>query len=277
MKLRADRDENILPGPRAVAEALRAGTTIQRILVASRLRPSPGLAEIRRLANEGSVPVRVVPPSELDRLARGVRHQGVLAVTAPFRYAPLGELLHSASPAVLFLDGITDPQNLGSLIRSAECAGFSGVVVPAHRSSGVTATVRRVSAGAAEVIPVARVTNLGRSLEAARESGLWVIGLDERASEDIWSSELLEVPIGLVLGAEGKGISPAVKGHCDGFVGIPMAGQLSSLNVGVAGALAMFEVARKRIRAEADTLLTGDDDRDDPSHRRRRGSRRTSP
>ncbi|MFN2525405.1 MAG: 23S rRNA (guanosine(2251)-2'-O)-methyltransferase RlmB [Actinomycetota bacterium] len=277
MRLRANREENILPGPRAVAEALRAGTSIQRVLLAQRLRPSPGLAEIRRLANEGSIPIRVVPTTELDRLARGVRHQGVVAVTAPFNYSSFGALLHGESAALLFLDGVSDPQNLGSLIRSAECAGFSGVVIPTHRSAGVTATVRRVSAGAAEVIPVARVTNLGRSIEAARESGLWVIGLDERAHEDIWSSDLLETPVGLVLGAEGKGISPGVRGHCDGFVRIPVGGQLSSLNVGVAGALAMFEVARKRIRAGADTLTPGDDDRHDPSHRRRRGSRRTGP
>lgn len=277
MRLRPDRDDNILPGPRAVAEALRGGTSIQRIMLADRLRPSPGVAEIRRLAKQASVPLRVVPAAELDRLARGIRHQGVVAVTAPFTYAAFGELLHREYAALLFLDGVTDPHNLGSLIRSAECAGFSGVVIPARRSSGVTAAVRRVAAGAAEVLPVARVTNLGRSIEAAREGGLWVIGLDERAEQDIWSSDLLEAPVGLVLGAEGKGISPGIRGHCDAFVRIPVGGQVASLNVGVAGALAMFEIARKRIRAETDTLPAGDDDRDDPSHQRRRGSRRTSP
>ena len=203
------------------------------------------LTEIRRRAEEAAIPVKVVPRIEIDKLADGENHQGVIAITGRYRYAALESLL-VPDACVLFLDGVTDPHNLGSLIRTVECCGFHGVVVPAHRSAGVTPTVRRVSAGAAEVVHVARVPNLGRALDQAKEAGLWVLGLDGEAPEDIWSSELLEPPIGIVLGAEGRGISRTIRERCDALVRIPQAGRIGSLNVGVAGAVAMFEIARRR-------------------------------
>ena len=192
--------------------------------------------------------MRVVPRAEIDRLAPGLNHQGVVALTGPFRYTPLPELLLSApKPAVVFLDAVMDPHNLGSLLRSADGAGFAGVVVAARRAAGVTAAVRRVSAGASEFVPVARVTNLGRALDDARRAGLWTVGLDQDAAEDLWTSHLMEPPVGLVLGSEDRGISPAVRRHCDAFVSIPHRGALDSLNVATAGAVAMFEVARRRL------------------------------
>lgn len=219
--------------------------------MATDVAASRSLRDIKDRAQGLGIPVRSVPRSEIERLAGGLNHQGVVAFTARFRYTPLDRLLGPGS-MLLFLDGLTDPHNLGSLLRSADGSGFTGVVVPARRSVGVTATVRRISAGAAEVVPVARVGNLGRAIDEGREAGLWIAGLDEGAEDDIWHSDLLEPPVGLVLGAEDRGLSPSIRSRCDALVSIPSSGRLASLNVAVAGAVAMFEVARRR--GESDTL-----------------------
>lgn len=241
----APESESLLWGRRPILELLQSGRGIERILVARELAPSGILGEIRRRAEAGGVPLRLVPKAEVDKAAGGVNHQGVVAYTAKFRYAPLESILAVPDPRVLFLDGVTDPHNLGSLLRSADGAGFHGVVVPARRSAGVTGAVRRVSAGAAEVVPVARVNSLGSALDQAKKAGLWIVGLAAEAGDDLWGSELLEPPVGLVLGAEDRGISTGIAGRCDGLVRIPSAGRLASLNVAVAGAVAMFEVSRK--------------------------------
>jgi 23S rRNA (guanosine2251-2'-O)-methyltransferase len=229
-----------------VLELLRAGSPVEKIFMAEGSAPSDVLDEIRRRAAAAAVPVRVVPRTEVEKLAEGENHQGVVAHTGRFRYADLPDLLATPVAALLFLDGVTDPHNLGSLIRSADVAGFTGIVIPARRAAGVTAAVRRVSAGASEVVPVARATNLGRALDEARAAGVWLVGLDAEAGTDIWASNLLEPPVGLVLGAEDRGMGRNVRQRCDDLVRIPLAGRLESLNVAVAGAVAMFEVARRR-------------------------------
>ena len=234
-------------------ELLRAGRSAERIVVGEHVAASKTISEIRKRASDLGVPVRTVPKPEIDKLAAGLNHQGVVALTGRFRYSPLDGLLREPSPTLLFLDGLTDPHNLGSLLRSADGAGFTGVVLPARRSVAVTSAVRRVSSGAAEVVPVAREGNLGRAIDEAREAGLWILGLDEDATEDVWSSELLEPPVGLVLGAEDRGLSPTIRERCDAILSIPSAGRLSSLNVAVAGAIVMFELARRR-RERSDTL-----------------------
>lgn len=226
-------------------ELLRSGHPAERILIAQGLAPSSVLGDIRRRAERADVPVRTVPRAEIDKLAAGANHQGVVAITAPYKYAQLEDLLSVSEPRLLFLDGITDPHNLGSLLRSSDGAGFTGVAIPTRRSAGVTSAVRRVSAGAAEVVPVARVGNLAQAIRRAQEHGVWVFGLDEKAEEDLWTSGVLEPPVGLVLGAEDRGISKPVRDRCDALVRIPSAGRLHSLNVAVAGAVAMFEVARR--------------------------------
>ncbi len=241
--------QSILSGRQPVVELLRARRPAERVMFSSGLAPSPVLAEIRKRAQEAAIPVKVVPRAEIDRLSEGENHQGVVAVTGRFRYATLENLLVPEA-CVVFLDGVTDPHNFGSLIRTAECCGFHGVVVPAHRSAGVTPSVRRVSAGAAEILPVARVTNLGRAIDQAKEAGVWVVGLDADAGEDVWTSKLMEPSIGLVLGAEGRGLSKAVRERCDGLVRIPQRGHIGSLNVAVAGAIAMFEVARRSVASD---------------------------
>ncbi len=246
-----DPGSSILSGRQPVLELLRARHPAERIIFASGLAPSRVLSEIRKRAEEAAIPVKVIPRPEIDRLAEGGNHQGVVAVTGRYRYARLEALFGPAS-CIVFLDGVTDPHNLGSLIRTAECCGFAGLVVPTHRSAAVTPTVRRVSAGAAELLPVARVTNLGRALDQAKEAGSWVVGLSGQAEEDLWSSSLMEPPIGIVLGDEGRGISRTIRERCDGMVRIPQRGRIGSLNVAVAGAIAMFEIARRV--AASDTL-----------------------
>lgn len=241
-------DDRLIFGRRPVAELLRSGGAAERVLLERSAAPSSAIGDIRKRAEAAGVPVRMVPRSELDRLTDGGHHQGVAAITGRFRYADLTDLLARPTPALLFLDGITDPHNLGSLLRSADGAGFDGIVIPARRAAQVNSTVRRVSAGAAEVVPVARVTNLGRALDDARAAGVWVVGFDQDAPGSLWTSDLLEPPLALLLGAEDRGISRNVREHCDALVRIPSAGRLGSLNVAVAGAVAMFEVARRRGR-----------------------------
>lgn len=242
----APGDDSLVAGRRPVLELLRAGRSTQRVLVADGLARSSVVTEILARAEQAGVSVRTVPRSEVERVAGGLNHQGVVAVTARYRYAPLEDLLAPEAPALLWLDGVTDPHNIGSLLRSADGAGFNGMVLPARRSGSVTAAVRRASAGASEVVPVARVTNLSRSLDEARGRGLWILGLDSQGSGNLWSSNLLEPPVGIVLGAEGRGLSPGARAHCDALASIPLSGAIDSLNVAVAGAIAMFEVARRR-------------------------------
>jgi len=245
-------DSSVLAGRRPVVEMLRVGSIPQRVLIAQGAAMKGTLGEVRRRADALGVPVRMVPRSEIDDLARGINHQGVVAITSRYRYTPLEKLLETPDPCLLFLDGIMDPHNLGSLLRSADGAGFDGIVIPTHRAVSVTGTVRRISAGAAEVVHVARVGNLGGAIDKARTAGVWILGLAAEGTNDIWSTNLAEPPVGVVCGSEDKGLSKGVRDRCDELVRIPHAGSLESLNVGVAGAIAMFEIARRR--ESSDTL-----------------------
>jgi 23S rRNA (guanosine2251-2'-O)-methyltransferase len=240
---------DLVVGRQPVLELLKAGHPVQRVLIARGASITGTLGEIRRRASASAVPTRVVPKPEIDKMARELNHQGVVAVTARFRYTPIGDLLKGDAPALIFLDGVTDPHNVGSLLRSADGAGINGLVLLARRGAGVTPSVRKVAAGAAEFVPVARVGNLGQAVEQAKIAGLWIVGLDQTAEQDVWSSELLDPPVGLVLGAEGKGLSSKLRDRCDGLIRIPQQGRVGSLNVAVAGAIAMFEIARRKGRS----------------------------
>jgi 23S rRNA (guanosine2251-2'-O)-methyltransferase len=246
---RAPERSDLVVGRQPVLELLKTDHPVERVLIARGASMTGTLEEIRRRSSERAVPTRIVPRAEIDKVARELNHQGVVAVTTRFRYTPIEDLLKRDTAALVFLDGITDPQNLGSLLRSADGAGIGGLVVPARRGVGVTATVRKVAAGAAELVPIARVGNLGQAIEQAKGAGLWIVGLDQGAEDDVWSSELLEPPVGLVLGAEGKGLSTKLKERCDGLIRIPQQGRVGSLNVAVAGAIAMFEIARRKGRS----------------------------
>jgi len=239
-------DDRLIYGRRPVLEHLAAGAPAERLFVAQEASGGGNLAEILRRAAAGSLPTRRVPRSELDRLTDGGNHQGVAVLASPFTYTELASLLSAPDATVLILDGVMDPHNLGSLLRSVDGAGFGGVVIRSRRAVQVTASVRRVSAGAAEFVPVARVPNSTLAVERARDAGLWVVGLDGDADEDLWSSSSLEPPVALVLGSEDRGIAPKVRDKCDELLRIPSRGRVGSLNVAVAGAIAMFEVARRR-------------------------------
>lgn len=240
---------DVLAGRNPVREALVAGRPLERLLVAQGAG-GPALAEILRLAAERGIAVQTVDRRRLDRLAEGHVHQGVVAVAAPRAYVPLDEVLRRAEkggepPLLLLLDEVQDPHNLGSLLRSADGAGAHGVVVPKRRSAGLTMTVARTSAGAVEHVPVAQVSNLVQTIRTLQERGLWVVGADMAAEQDLWDADLTG-PLAVVIGGEDKGLGRLVRESCDFLVRIPMRGRVNSLNAGVAGALVLFEIARQR-------------------------------
>ena len=230
-------------GVNPVLEALRAHPDdVQRVLI------ERGKAErVAKAAAEAGVRVDHVSPAELQhRSGRGV-HQGVAAELTEFQYAELDDVLETAAaPAfLLVLDGVTDPQNLGALVRSAHALGAQAVVLPKDRAAGVTPAVFKAAAGALEHCPLARVTNLSRALEQMKERGIWTVALAAEGDKELQEIDLT-VPTALVLGSEGSGVRPLVRKTCDHVARIPMAGKVGSLNVSAAGAVAMYEVARQR-------------------------------
>lgn len=208
--------------------------------------PEAERGPIAALARQHGVRVERASKDRLAELARSQHHQGLVAEAEEFAYAPLEAVLPAAGPAlVLALDSVQDPHNLGALIRSGECFGATGVIIPQDRAASVTATAVQASAGAAERLPVARVVNLVRALEELKERGLWATGLAGEATETLGAVDLTG-PTVLVIGAEGDGLRPLVRRACDRLVRIPMAGRTGSLNASVAGAIALFEVSRQR-------------------------------
>ncbi len=238
-------------GRQAVRELLLANRRDTReIWLASDLDPAPVLDDIRELAGEARVLVKVVGRGKLDAAARTDAPQGVLAFARPLPEVSLDDLLRTRpgapAPFLLLSDGITDPGNLGALLRSAECAGVTGVVLPQHRAVHITPTVTKAAAGSIEHIPMALVGGMPSAIRQLQDRGVLVVGLDERAEKGIWDLNLGDRAVALVLGAEGPGLSRLVRDRCDELVSIPMRGRLASLNVATAGALACFEVARGR-------------------------------
>jgi 23S rRNA (guanosine2251-2'-O)-methyltransferase len=202
------------------------------------------------MARARGIPVQEVTRERIDQLAAGLNHQGILAWGAARDYVELDELVSvarasSEEPLIVLLDGLEDPHNLGSILRSADAAGVHGVVIPKHRAVGLTSAVARTTAGAVEHLPVARVTNLVRAIEELKSAGLWVVGADQDAQEVYYSARLTG-PLAMVIGGEGKGLSRLVRESCDFLVRLPMQGKVNSLNAGVAAALLMYEVRRQR-------------------------------
>lgn len=246
---------DILTGPHATLETLRAGRRkIRRILLA---RPErAGVTEaIKHLATERGVVVEVRSRADLDRLAMGLSHQGVVVEAGPFPYVETEEVVSMAGRAgqtafLIVLDGIQDPQNLGAIIRTAEAAGAHGLILPRDRAVGVTPAAVRASAGAAEHLPVARVTNVAAFLEWVKGRGLWVVGADPSGGCLLYAADL-QAPLILVIGSEGRGLRPLVKRRCDFLVRIPLAGRVASLNASSAAAVCIFEVVRQRWKRQA--------------------------
>jgi 23S rRNA (guanosine2251-2'-O)-methyltransferase len=244
-------------GRQAVRELLLAGRRrTNEVWLADDVDPAPVLDDIVDLARELHVPVREVSRRRLDNESRTEAPQGVLARAAPLPEADLDDLARSPDggpvPFLLALDGVTDPGNLGALLRSAEGAGVTGVVLPRHRSVHVTPAVAKAAAGAIEHLPIAVVGGLPAALTTLRSRGVWAVGLDEVADQPLWDLAVADDPVVLVLGAEGRGLARLSRERCDIVVRIPLSGQIASLNVAAAGALACFEVARARSAAGPD-------------------------
>jgi 23S rRNA (guanosine2251-2'-O)-methyltransferase len=231
-----------LTGVHPIREALRAGRPLERLLVA-RGAGGPRIQEIVEQCREAGVPVRFEERHVLDRLGGGSAHQGVIAYASAQRYMDLEDLAAGARMLVL-LDGVEDPHNLGAILRTAHAAGAGGVVIPERRCVGLTEVVAKAAAGAIEYLPIARVVNLNRALETLKERGYWIYGLDERGAERYDQVDYAP-PTALVLGGEGKGLHEQVRKHCDVLVRIPMAGEISSLNVSVAAGVVLFEWRRR--------------------------------
>ncbi len=242
-----------LTGIHAVKEALESGRALERIVIA-RGRHGDRMEEIVARARERGVPVRFEERSQLDRLAGGSQHQGIVALTSAKQAGSLEDILAASSrsdrPGILvLLDGVEDPHNLGAILRSALAAGAAAVIVPERRAAGLGDTVARAAAGALEHIPVARVVNIVRAMEDLKKAGYWLVGLDERAEREISAVDLTGA-IGLVLGGEGGGLHELVRKRCDFLASIPTTGPVRSLNVSVAAGIVLFEAVRQR-RAKA--------------------------
>jgi 23S rRNA (guanosine2251-2'-O)-methyltransferase len=239
---------SIIFGIHAVEEALAArGRGFEYVAVAAG-RGDQRIQKLIGLCRSAGVPVRPMPRDQLSRLARAANHQGVVAVTAEKRYNDLADLMEPKPGRHTFLvvlDGIEDPHNLGAIIRTAEGAGAGGIIIPERRAVGVTSTVAKAAAGAAEYLPIARVTNIGRAIEELKARNIWTVGLDERGDK-AYDQLDYKVDCALVLGAEGHGLHEQVRKKCDFLVSIPMLGKVPSLNVSVAAAIVMYEVARQR-------------------------------
>lgn len=239
---------DVIYGIHAVGEALKSrARSISQIAVA-RERSDLKLQRIIDGCRASGIPVRFEPRQQLDRIANTAAHQGVVATVTAKPYSDLEDVLaakRSGFNFVVVLDGVEDPHNLGALIRTADAAGADGIVIPERRAAGVTGTVAKASAGASEHLPIARVTNIARSLEELKSQNIWTVGLDERGTQSYDEIDY-KMDCALVLGAEGKGLHDLVRKKCDFLVSIPMLGSVPSLNVSVAAGVVMYEIVRQR-------------------------------
>jgi len=240
----------IIYGIHPVEEALKSPhLQLEKILIATQ-KPTPQLQSILHLASQRQVPIIHTQKETLEQMARGGLHQNVLAVTREFSYRGLEDILsrwkeETARALFLILDGIQDPQNFGSLIRTALGCGAHGIIIPKDRAVGITPTVVKASAGATAHLPIVQVTNVSRTIEVLQKTGIWVYGASGDAKEKIYELDLT-MDVAIVIGAEGKGIRPLVKKKCDLLFSIPMKGPLTSFNASVSGGMILYEVMRQR-------------------------------
>ncbi len=246
-----ERDD-LIPGIHSVMAALEAGRPLHRIILQKGFR-GQGQTRIRARGRELGIPVQEVDKKALEAMA-GKGHQGVVAVAACLAYATVEDILANArnrevDPLLLVLDEVQDPRNLGALARTADAAGAHGIILGKRRSAGLTGAAAKAATGSLERLPVARVTNISRVLAELRERGIWVVGLDPGGEKRLWDADL-KGPLALVVGGEEKGLGRLVKENCDFSLSLPMWGDISSLNVTVAGAVALYEVFRQRHAAK---------------------------
>ena len=242
--------EGQLEGRNALQEALRAGRTIDKVFIASG-DTDKGLQRLAAEAKDAGAVVVPVDRRKLDQMSFTRSHQGVIALAAAHEYATIDEILEEAgsrgeNALIVICDELTDPHNLGAIMRSAECAGAHGVIIPKRRSVGLTATVAKASAGAMEYMKVARVTNINSAIAELKEKGVWVFGTAAEGSVPMYKANLT-VPTAIVIGNEGDGMSPLVRKNCDVMVNIPMNGRISSLNASAAASILLYEAVRQRL------------------------------
>lgn len=241
-------EEFTIEGRNAVIEVLRSGRPVDRLFILDGSSDGP-ISTIKREARKNDVQVKFVDKERLDSMSQTGHHQGVIAKCAAYEYASVDDILEKAKekgedPFIILLDNIEDPHNLGAIIRTANLAGAHGVIIPKNRAVGLTATVARTSAGALNYTPVAKVTNLGRTIDDLKKQGIWFACAD-MDGEPMYTQNLTG-PIGLVIGSEGEGVSRLVREKCDYVCGIPMKGDIDSLNASVAAGVLMYEAVRQR-------------------------------
>ncbi len=245
-----EEPEGQLEGRNALQEALRSGRTIDKVLIAAG-ETDQGLQRLAAQAREAGAVVTPVDRRKLDAMSFTHAHQGVIALAAAHEYASIDQILEEAAargqaPLLVICDGLTDPHNLGAVLRSAECAGAHGIIIPKRRSVGLTATVAKASAGAVEYMKVARVTNLNAAIAELKARGVWIYGAAAEGSIPMYRADLTG-PAAIVIGSEGDGVSPLVRKNCDVMVNIPMRGRISSLNASAAAAILLYEAVRQRL------------------------------
>ncbi|HHX22989.1 MAG: 23S rRNA (guanosine(2251)-2'-O)-methyltransferase RlmB [Tepidanaerobacteraceae bacterium] len=243
--------ENQIEGRNTVLEALRSDREIHKIFVKKGERHG-AILKILKMAKESRIPVHEMEDKIFLSMAETLNHQGVIAKVAPKSYSSVDDILKSArdlkqDPFILILNELTDPQNLGSILRTVECLGAHGVIIPKHRACGITPTVAKVSSGAVEYVKIARVTNIARTIEELKKEGLWIIGADIEG-KDYFKVDLTG-PIALVIGGEDKGLGKLVKEKCDLLVRIPLRGKITSLNAAVAASILGYDILRQRIES----------------------------
>ncbi|MCM1308085.1 MAG: 23S rRNA (guanosine(2251)-2'-O)-methyltransferase RlmB [Butyrivibrio sp.] len=242
-------NEFMIEGRNAVIEAYRSGKTIDKLYVLDGCKDGPIMTILREAKKAGTI-ISYVPKEKLDYLSSGGHHQGVVASAAAYEYAEVEDILNAARekgepPFVFILDGIEDPHNLGAIIRTANLAGAHGVIIPKHRAVGLTAAVAKASAGALNYTPVAKVTNIGHTIDGLKKEGLWFVCADMGGS--LMYTLDLRGPIGLVIGGEGDGVSRLVREKCDMTAAVPMRGSIDSLNASVAAGVLAYEIVRQRL------------------------------
>ena len=247
----SELSEGIIEGRNAVIEALRAGRNLDKVYIQKGEKEDSTLGHIASKARQQGAVVVEADRRKLDNMSITHSHQGVIAVTAVKEYSTVEDILAIArerneQPFIIICDEISDPHNIGAIIRTAEAAGAHGIIIPKRRSAGITAIVEKTSAGAVEHMAVARVSNLVSAINELKKSGVWVYGTAAGGSSDLWKTDF-SGPVALVVGSEGSGMSHLVAESCDFTVGIPMVGKVSSLNASVAASLVIYEVFRRRI------------------------------
>ena len=245
-----EENEGQLEGRNAIQEALKSGRTIDKLFVASG-DTDKGLQRLAAQAKEAGAVVVPVDRRKLDAMSFTHAHQGVIALAAAHAYFTVDDILEEAAsrgeaPLIVICDELSDPHNLGAILRSAECAGAHGVIIPKRRSVGLTATVAKASAGAVEYMKVARVTNINTAIAELKSKGVWVFGTAAEGSIPMYKADLT-VPAAIVIGNEGEGLSQLVRKNCDVMVSIPMKGKISSLNASAAASILLYEAVRQRI------------------------------